>query len=153
MTKEEEAELVRLTKRTGVCVECGLCCLFAEPVKRVPKGKGGPGEPTYPWGETGVLRLRRQGYRVALETTGFWFMARWDPCPFYWFINTTAGKDGKGPRLGCTDYEHRPECCRIQPPNNLCLWLITRRYCGYSFPKHPKGSDRSDIDGTREKEI
>lgn len=70
--------------RTGECKRCGLCCLIDEPVKRVPKSEP-PAQIlviTEGWGPGLKLRWERQGFRVAVETRGYWFMARWDPCPY-----------------------------------------------------------------------
>ena len=69
--------------RGGSCNRCGLCCLIAEPVRRVPKRLTTPpahGEPPTE-GPDARLYWEREGYAVGLETTAYWFMMRWDPCP------------------------------------------------------------------------
>jgi len=124
--------------RTGECVECGLCCLLATPVKRVPKERVNDPDPEKRGGPDGLLLLERLGYRVARETRGYWFVAKWDPCPYYWFYRDEDGKH----KLGCTRYDDRPDSCRWYPHENQCMWLVTECRCGYRFP-HP-GGDRAD---------
>lgn len=151
MTDSPRADVINLgiekaRGRTGSCRRCGLCCLLGNVVKRVPK-KEPPREPGEPrpreatWGHDLVILHERGGYRVALETTGYYFMAKWDPCRYYWFDPLTGG-------LGCSKYATRPDSCRTLPHNNDCLWLVVRRYCGYNFPK--PGGDRELLDDDRE---
>lgn len=143
--------------------------------------RGKPPSEIPTWGPDLRLHNERMGYRVALETTGYWFMAKWGPCPhlempeseslrhgelWIWGIpGVVEYLEAQSPglvwdwegidrvleamkeqkiTLRCAQYDHRPDCCRVLPANNMCLWLVAKDHCGYNFPRQ-RDKDRQPM--------